>query len=64
MSKPNSRQKYLAKFHVQPPIQFDPADHALVRQAAELTRVPVAQFIREAAIKAAKRVIEAESAKS
>lgn len=61
--EPTARQKRMAMYHIQPPIQFWPDDHAIVRKAAALTGVPVAQFIRVAAIVRAEEVIRKEGGK-
>lgn len=60
---PTARQLRMAMYHIQPPIQFMPDDHAIVRKAAALTGVPVAQFIRVAAIVRAEEVIRKEGKK-
>lgn len=58
-----SRQKRMARYHIQPPIQFFPEDHAIVRKAAAIAGVPVAQFIRVAAIVRAEEVVAKEEKK-
>lgn len=61
--QPTARQLRMSQFHIQPPIQFLPNDHAIVRKAAALTGVPVAQFIRVSAIVRAEEVIKKEGGK-
>ena len=61
--EPTRRQLRMAMYHIQPPIQFLPDDHAIVRKAAAIAGVPVAQFIRVAAIVRAEEVIRKEGGK-
>lgn len=45
---------------IMPPIAFEPADYAIVQEAAEMAGAPVSQYVRNTVVKAAKEAVRKE----